>query len=157
MSEVLSGCAVRAAIQQEPVKTWRCFHCDEVFTDADEAREHFGYMEDGAHEATACQLTKDEKGLVGLLRAAWSELRTCHEEDTALHRSIWSLSADAETKRRDWGDKEYARGLHDGRAWEPLAKALFEIERDPAIKDQAWFDFQGKAQRILAIINSPST
>lgn len=96
-------------------KEWRCFHCDELFTDEDEAREHFGYMEDGAYEATACQLTKDEKGLVGLLREAWAELRGHREEDTSLHRSLWSLSADAETKRREWGDKEYARGLADGR------------------------------------------
>lgn len=36
--------------------------------------------------------------------------------------------------------------------WVPLAKALFEVERNPAIKDQAWFDFQGKAQRLVAIM-----
>lgn len=41
--------------------------------------------------------------------------------------------------------------------WAPLAKALFQLERDPNIKDQAWFDFQGKAQRILAALNSQST
>lgn len=41
--------------------------------------------------------------------------------------------------------------------WVPLAKALFDTERDPAIKDQAWFDFQGKAQRILAAMNVPAT
>ena len=40
--------------------------------------------------------------------------------------------------------------------WVPLAKALFQIEHDPSITDQAWFDFQNKAQRILAIINSSS-
>lgn len=37
--------------------------------------------------------------------------------------------------------------------WVALAKALFEVERDPRIKDQAWFDFQGKAQRLLAIMS----
>lgn len=37
--------------------------------------------------------------------------------------------------------------------WAPLAKALFEIERNPDIKDQAWFDFQSKAQRIIAIMS----
>ena len=41
--------------------------------------------------------------------------------------------------------------------WEPLAKALFQIEHDPSIPDQAWFDFQGKAQRIIAALNSPAT
>lgn len=99
------------------IKKWRCFHCDEVFTDAEEARDHFGYMEDGVGERTACQLTKDEKGLVCLLRDAWAELRRYHEEDTSLHRSLWSLSSDAESKRRDWGDKEYARGVAAGRGF----------------------------------------
>ncbi len=38
----------------ESEKEWRCFHCDEVFTDEAEAREHFGveiqpFMGEGAH------------------------------------------------------------------------------------------------------------
>jgi len=101
---------------KEAPPSWRCFHCDEVFTDREEAAEHFGYMEDGAAEATACQLTKDEKGLVGLLRDAWACLRRHHEEDTDLHRALFSLGSKAETDKRAWGDKEYARGLADGRA-----------------------------------------
>jgi hypothetical protein len=35
------------------VNTWRCFHCDEVFTDAVEAREHFGADET---KDAACRL-----------------------------------------------------------------------------------------------------
>ena len=34
------------------------------------------------------------------------------------------------------------------RTW--LATALFKIERNPAVKDQAWFDFLGKADRMIA-------
>lgn len=39
--------------------------------------------------------------------------------------------------------------------WAPLAKALFQVEHDPKIKDQAWFDFQGKAQRLIALMQTP--
>lgn len=114
--DIEAGAIAIAAAETSGTVEWRCFHCDEVFTDREEAGEHFGYMEDGASEETAGKLTKDEKGLVGLLRQVWAELRLHQEEDTALHRSLWSLSADAETKRREWGDKEYAKGLADGRA-----------------------------------------
>ena len=38
-----------------------------------------------------------------------------------------------------------------------LAKALFQIERNPNIKDQAWFDFYGKADLILAAIANPQS
>lgn len=36
--------------------------------------------------------------------------------------------------------------------WQLLAKALFALEHNPAIKDQAWFDFQGKAERLLRMM-----
>lgn len=38
--------------------------------------------------------------------------------------------------------------------WAPLAKALFQIERDTAITDQAWFDFRGKAERLIAAMQN---
>lgn len=40
--------------------------------------------------------------------------------------------------------------------WVPLAKALFDLERNPAIKDQAWFDFQSKAELIIRAMASHS-
>lgn len=33
------------------------------------------------------------------------------------------------------------------RTW--LATALFQVERNPAVKDQAWFDFLGKADLMI--------
>lgn len=36
--------------------------------------------------------------------------------------------------------------------WVMLAQALIKLERDPKGKDQAWFDFMGKAQRLLRLM-----
>jgi hypothetical protein len=54
--------------------------------------------------------------------------------------------------------KEQQAALHELRVKSAvertqLAKALFEMERDPKIKDQAWFDFLSKADRIIALMS----
>lgn len=92
-------------------KEWRCFHCDELFTDRDAAADHFGWNEYGA---AACRV---DGGLAHAYRVQENELRRSREEDTDLHRSLWSLGAKAEVARREWGDKEYARGVAAGRGF----------------------------------------
>ena len=49
----------------EPVRetSWRCFHCDEVFTAADAAGDHFGTTE-GERPACVAMLTETEKAIV---------------------------------------------------------------------------------------------
>lgn len=88
---------------------WRCFHCSEVFTDRDAAADHFGWNEYGS---AACRV---DGALAHAYRVQENELRRSREEDTDLHRSMWSMGAKAERDRREWGDKEYAKGLADGR------------------------------------------
>lgn len=54
------------------------------------------------------------------------------------------------------GRQDMRQALKDERAkltWQVLAKALFAIDRNPAVADQAWFDFQGKAERLIAAIH----
>lgn len=95
-------------------EAWRCFYCDEVFTDRVAAYEHFGAATEG--DDTACKLTKDEKGLVGLLREAYDEIRRYQAEDTALVREVHGLGAKHEREKREQEETGYARGLADGRA-----------------------------------------
>lgn len=116
-----------AALKDKPR---RCFHCDEVFFNVADARNHFGYMEDGAYEEPGCKLTKDEKGLVGLLREAWAELRQYHEQDTPLFRQLYSLGGAHEIAKRQEEEAGYARGLRDGRelvmpSRDTIAKEIF--------------------------------
>lgn len=42
---------------------WRCFHCDEVFTETDAAADHFGAAE-GERPACVAMLTETEKAIV---------------------------------------------------------------------------------------------
>lgn len=101
----------------ENMKTWLCFHCDEIFTDPSEAAEHFG---NALYDTPACQLTKDEKGLVGLLREAHFQLRRYQDEDSQSYREFYSLGAAHSTALMREEEKGYARGLADGRALTPI-------------------------------------
>lgn len=149
-----------------PEHGWVCFHCGEHFPGdipgSQAARAHFG---DHIAATPACQIWGPVKGwrcgyrkLIRALRAAQRERdetrRALIDDDTAKDRYIYGLEAKHHSALRDAEETGYARGLADGRAWEPLAKALFSVERNPDIKDQAWFDFQGKAQRIVAAMQA---
>ncbi len=51
---------------------WRCFHCDEVFTDEAEAREHFGADES---KVPACRLSVSDVRQLRALEALNAKLR----------------------------------------------------------------------------------
>jgi len=70
---------------------WRCFHCDDVFTDKDAAREHFG---DHLQGDPACKLNAMEGGLLKLVRDQEDELQQRRQEDTASYREFYSLGSD---------------------------------------------------------------
>ncbi len=60
---------------REPLPEWRCFHCDEVFTDKAEAKEHFGeYLDDQQseqRERDARKELRDLKAALVALRDQW--------------------------------------------------------------------------------------
>lgn len=91
---------------------WRCFHCDEYFTDKKLAAEHFG----SEIEDPACKLNALEGGILGLLRGAEAELSTYRREDNATSRAFYALGAEHTTALMREEEKGYARGLADGRA-----------------------------------------
>lgn len=91
---------------------WRCFHCDEVFTDRAAAVEHFGCSE---IETPACKLNAMEGGLLGLVRRQAEQIDAYHREDTASYREFYSLGADHAQALRREEEKGYARGIADAR------------------------------------------
>lgn len=97
-------------------KEWRCFHCDEVFTDAQAAADHFGVQIDGVADEVACQLTKDEKGIVAMLRDAHRRLDQYQMEDNASYREFYRLGAEHSTALIKAEEVGYEKGLKDGRA-----------------------------------------
>ena len=98
---------------------WRCFHCGETFTKAQErwAREHFGATED---ETPVCLIRgAGESALLTALRNAQMERdRLRYEacaEDSDMWRSIHSMAADHRQALICAEEEGYAKGLADGR------------------------------------------
>jgi hypothetical protein len=100
--------------------TWRCFHCDEVFTTVGSARDHFGLND---RDLPGCVIDKvmvedggkpeRGRGLLMALRKAEAELARYREEDTDLHREIHRLNSEHRLALRREEEKGYARGLAD--------------------------------------------
>jgi hypothetical protein len=90
-SAVINNRRVALATSGETSDEWRCFHCDEVFTDREKAAEHFG-----KHEMLQPACTID---VAEYRRMEEVNSRHC-AEDTELHREIYRMSADHATALR---------------------------------------------------------
>lgn len=82
--------------RSEAAEEWRCFHCDEVFTDKAEARDHFGADETAT---PACRIGPRDKGLLEVLRRTEGELATWRMRALLLEEKETS----AELVRADYG------------------------------------------------------
>jgi len=94
---------------------WRCFHCDEVFTDHGSAREHFGEYVDST---PACKLAESEGGLVQRIR----------DLERALDEALAEVSS-YENDARLWHDAEADRVRRIGHVqwWQGLDSKQGEI------------------------------
>jgi hypothetical protein len=102
----------------EASRSWRCFHCDEVFDDETKARAHFGATD---LAQPACYI-----GAVDV-RAMEQELARYRAEDSDLDRRYHAMQADHATALRREEEKGYARGLDDG--YKERDAALAEVTR----------------------------
>jgi hypothetical protein len=102
----------RTAPTPAAAQPWRCFHCDETFTDAAAAQEHFGRTQvcDPACTIDAAKYREMEE-----------TVRLHVEEDTDLHRTIYAMEARHHTELRREEEKGYARGLADAKAEQTAA------------------------------------
>lgn len=92
---------------------WRCFHCGEIFTEREDAADHFGVQIDGLADEPACVLNGPEKLLAKMLREAHQEIRTFHEECDAHSKNFYALGAKHTVELQRQEEKGYARGLQD--------------------------------------------
>lgn len=92
---------------------WRCFHCGDAFTRAQErlARDHFG--RDCSETPVCLMRVPGEHNLLQALRAAQDELAAYRAEDTDLMRALHAMSADHQVALRREEERGYAKGLHD--------------------------------------------
>lgn len=98
---------------------WKCFHCGEVFTTADTAREHFGA---DPQKQPGCILkvsSGDDKGLLAELRRVEAERDRLQfqidNESTEADRRIQQMQSEHQIALRREEEKGYARGLDDAR------------------------------------------
>lgn len=91
--------------RKEP-KSWRCYHCDEVFYCPSAAAEHFGPSQKSRPLCQVSRTTIEELEL---------QLRRYRNEDTDLHRQIANMEGKHQTELRA-EESGYAKGLRDGRA-----------------------------------------
>lgn len=99
-------------------KSWRCFHCDEVFTDPEAAREHFGDLGLSVGvvvwDEPACKIDPRE------YRRMKRELERYQAEDADLHRQIEHLKSEHQQALMRAEEAGYDRGLRDGsKLWYP--------------------------------------
>ena len=91
---------------------WRCFHCDEVFTDWVQARNHFGYTpEDGP------PVCKTERGVDAEIYHLKRRVELYQREDTELHRALHAKAAEMAVAVRRAEEQGYARGLEDAKKY----------------------------------------
>lgn len=109
-SPVEIGNPTAASVEHETVdsrepRVWRCFHCDETFTEHVAAAEHFGASQ---IQEPACQINVTK----------FREMEALHmraiQEDTDAMRLMHAMRSDHETALRSEEEKGYARGLRDG-------------------------------------------
>lgn len=91
-------------------KQWRCFHCDEMFTNPKCAALHFGSDES---RTNACQLKSHERHLVDYIRELEAQLDGYRAEDSHVMRSIYSLEADHRRALIRAEEEGYGRGVRD--------------------------------------------
>lgn len=123
-------------------KEWRCFHCDDVFTNWGEARNHFGFTpEDGP---PACKTTRGEDSELYHLKR---RLELYQREDTELHQALHAKDAEMHTKVRQSEEAGYARGLEDAKKY-PETIGLMRAAQPPVVnEDTARLDFLGSQRK----------
>ena len=96
---------------------WRCFHCDEVFTEKEAAEAHFGISECAT---PACKVSPD---LAHVLRMQEEELYKHRQEQTEMGLLYYKFGAEHSTALRKAEQEGYDKGLADGRAIDAEATA----------------------------------
>jgi hypothetical protein len=135
--------------------SWRCFHCDEVFTTEHAARLHFGETE---CQDPACQIKAGaEMSMLEALRRAEEEARKAviamHEEGTDGWTAFRRLEGRTKQNAEAAENLGYERGLRDGRAeaatlygpyghlngHRALSEDSWQVEDDPIENNEEYF------------------
>ena len=94
------------------VTSWRCFHCDAVFTNRKHAAEHFG---DDEGSTPACKLSHSEGHLVTYIRKLERDLAQYRREDSHAMRAMVAREAEHAEAVQRAEDRGYDRGVQEAK------------------------------------------
>lgn len=122
-----SGCweiaAERAGEASGVLDWWRCFHCDEAFTDAESAALHFGTQE---HQEPACLIDIAKFREMEALQLRYLD------EDADVHRTMRRMETDHQQALRRAEETGYAEGLVDAVKYPQDAAPTHEAQQGGA-------------------------
>ncbi|OCJ67631.1 hypothetical protein A6U97_02600 [Agrobacterium tumefaciens] len=119
---------------------WRCFHCDEVFFTANDARLHFG-MDQCSDPACKIKMGAEKSLLVALRRAetelqdAWAAI---HNENTEAAKAYYAQQSRHGEQLRAAEELGFERGIKDSTAH--IAALEEQALRDRKLRDEAQQD-----------------
>ncbi|MFK4259084.1 hypothetical protein [Agrobacterium tumefaciens] len=123
-----------------PANGWRCFHCDEVFFTANDARLHFG-MDQCSDPACKIKMGAEKSLLVALRRAetelqdAWAAI---HNENTEAAKAYYAQQSRHGEQLRAAEELGFERGIKDSTAH--IAALEEQALRDRKLRDEAQQD-----------------
>ena len=122
---------------------WRCFHCDEVFTDKTAAAEHFG---ENMFRLPACKVDIAE------YRRMERDYMRSIDNDTDKDRAYYRLQTEMQTAVRRAEEEGYAKGLKDaGLSGEPGGKPPVCYRLQSKTDKFHWFDYDPRAWDLIVI------
>lgn len=119
--------------------SWRCFHCDESFDDADSAAAHFGTRE---WHNPACKIDAAEYRRMEAREASYAE------EDAEIHRMMRRMESLHQQSLRRAEEAGYAKGLQ---AYTELQAKLDAVTRDAIEKLQQAADSLRPPERLTEL------
>ncbi len=98
-------------------KQWRCFFCDELFTDKAKAAQHFGAFEACEADEVACKLLPHQEKVLKYIRELETHVRKLqsqvHEDSHPLLASLYDLQGEMASREKTAEEKGYAKGVAD--------------------------------------------
>lgn len=97
--------------------SWRCFFCDEVFKNREEAALHFGVFDACEADEVACKLVPNQQKVLKYIRELENQVRDLlaerHEDSHPLLDALFDAQNEVNSREKLAEEKGYAKGVAD--------------------------------------------
>ena len=111
-------------------KSWRCFHCGDVFLNPKHAASHFG-VDQLQEPGCVAVLRRGESHLLDRIRDLEQQLARYQNEDSDIMRWAAAKSSDHATALIREEERGYAKGVADTLAMPEAERAALAVRGDP--------------------------